>query len=191
MITTLGVEFTPMGTNIVCSVNSSLQKEGDASTGIPIGEAKQRIIDAKLWVPKGKTEKGVGKKDDLLPKKSLVKADFSDERIKVLAKRAAEIAAALGDTTARGRIGSLKMMSEGIDTFDKWWVEAEPVHKTRLLSDSKHHKMLTAEDHAAFAAAVPLCPFRGSVPTPTHEEDEEDEEPVPPKKRNGSPTTTT
>jgi hypothetical protein len=189
MISALRVEFTPMGNTIVCKVSDSLKKDTDTEPWIPIGDAKQRIVEAKLWLPKGKQDKAE-KKDDLLPKRSLVKGDFSEEGKKKLSERARAVALALGDTTARGRIGSLKLMIQGVDTFDKWWLKAKPAQKSRLLTDAKHHKEMTAEDHAALAAAVPASPFRGSVPTPTHEEDDEEEEKesIPQTKRNGSPS---
>jgi hypothetical protein len=192
LISTLRVEFTPMGVTCSCTVSGSLYKDTDPVGGIPLGEAKSRIIDAKLWTPRGAQGKVKdGPKENLLPKRSLVKADFSVDNIEKLPQRALAIASALGATTARGRIGSLKLMSEGVDTFEKWWIRADPVSKTRIFSDAKHHRDFTAQDHAAFAAVVPGCPFRGSVPTPNPEDGEEDEEPVPPQKRNGSPTTTT
>jgi len=189
MISALRVEFTPMGSSVTCLVADSLKKESDPAAGIPIGIAKQRIIDAKLWTPRGGQGKSTdGPQSNMLPKKSLVKSDFAGTS-DMLASRVAAVAAALGDTTARGRIGSLKLMVEGVDTFEEWWRQAPSSRKTRLVTDAKHHKELTAEDHAAFAAVVPGCPFRGSVPTPTHEEHESDEEdqPIPPQKRNGSP----
>lgn len=177
-----------MGTHMVCDVSGALKQATDGDTGISLGDAKKRIIDAGLWTPQG-PKKGKGNSDELLPKRSLVKKDFEESNDEQLRQRASAIAKAIGDSTARGRIGSLKLMAEGIDTFDKWWARAKPVNKTRLFSDHKHHKDFTADDHLAFARAVVQCPFRGPVPAP-QDQDQDDEEPVPPKKRNGSPTTT-
>jgi hypothetical protein len=173
LITELNVKFTPLGAQISCQVATSLKKEGDGPAELPIGEAKQRIIAANLWTPKGR-EKGSGPKEDLLPKKSLVKKDFEGGDQEKLARRAKAVALALTDTTARGRIGSLKLMHEGVDTFDKWWSGAEPKYKTRLLADSKHWKEFTPAEHLALAKALPECPFRGVVPTPSAEEDEDE-----------------
>jgi len=173
MITNLSVGFTPMGVTIKCRVNPSLSREGDDPAGIPIGDAKQRIIDAGLWSPRAQKTGNV-KKEELLPKKSLVKKDFEKGSIDKLSARVAAVAAALGDTTARGRIGSLKLMHEGVDTFDKWWSGANPAQKARLLSDNKHFKEFSDDDCKILARQIPGSPFRGSVPTPTPEEEDEE-----------------
>jgi hypothetical protein len=181
-VTSLKVEFNPMGTNIFVHVNASLQKETETdTTKIALGEAKERIIAAKLWAPKGAKSKTGDKKDGInLPKKSLVKGDFSGTA-ETLKARALAVAKALGDTTARGRIGSLKLMLEGVDTFEKWWVDAPDSSKSRLLMDAKHHNDLTSDDHSSLARVLVGSPFRGSVPTPSEDGEEEDEEPIPAK----------
>jgi hypothetical protein len=172
LITELIAKFTPMSTEVYCQVNPSLSKEGDNPTGIPIGEAKGRIIEGGHWTPRGQSKPKDGSNKELLPLKSLVKKDFDGKNKQELAKRAKAVALALTDTTARGRIGSLKLMREGIDTFDKWWRGAPPEWKSRLLSDSKHYKELDEEDHIALAECLPESPFRGTVPTPSPEEEE-------------------
>jgi hypothetical protein len=146
---------------------------------IPLGVAKQLIIDAGLWTPKGPKNRDGKKIDNPLPKKSLTKEDFKDPG--TLVSRTAEVASALKDTTARGRIGSLNLMLEGIDTFEKWWTAAPPSSKTRLLMDEKHYKQLTDVEHLRFSEVVTSCPFRGAVPAPAPEgdgaDDSEDEDP--------------
>jgi hypothetical protein len=174
-ITELNVQFKPMGTTISCRVLPSLLKEGEGMADIAVGDAKQRIIAAGLWTPKVKEKGGDKKKGDLLPLKTLVKRDFEEKDKTKFAARVKAVAEALGDTTARGRIGSLKLMAEGVDTFEKWWRAASPGHKTRLLTDAKHYKEFTREDSAAVAAAIPECPFRGPVPAPAPEEEDEGE----------------
>jgi len=184
-ITELTVQWKPMGVTVFCRVNPSLQREGEGSVDIPVGDAKARIISAGLWTPKG-SEKGKDKvkKDDLLPLKSLTIKDFEEKDKEKFTARVLAVAKALGDTTARGRIGSLKMMIEGVDTFEDWWDEASPAQKARLLSDAKHYKEFGRGEMSAIADSLPACPFRGSVPTPTPEEDSK-EEPVPPPKAEG------
>jgi len=188
-ITELKVVFTPMGTNIACKVQPSLCGEDGADAIIPIGDAKARIIAAGLWTPKGQEKGGKTKKADLLPLKTLVSRDFDEKDPEKFKARVLAVAKALGDQTARGRIGSLKLMAEGVDTFEKWWSVASCSDKSRLLSDAKQHKTFTRENHAAVAAAFSECPFRGPVPTPAPEEDDAEKEkpPTPSPGRRGSP----
>lgn len=192
-ITQLTVEYKPMGVTVFCRVNASLQKEGEGPADIPVGDAKERIIAANLWTPRGKEKGGNDKKTfDSLPLKSLVKRDFDEKDPKKFSARVLAVAKALGDTTARGRIGSLKMMIEGIDTFEKWWSDAKPAAKARLLSDAKHFKEFSREEIVQIAQSLIECPFRGSVPTPTPEEEEEEGPVAPPKaERQGSPKSQT
>jgi len=177
-----------MGTQVACKVLTSLKKEGETDSPIPLGDAKQRIVDAGLWTPRGQEKSKGTKKDDLLPLRSLTKKDFEEKDEKKLLARILAVAKELGDTTARGRIGSLKLMAEGIDTFDKWWQNANPPDKSRLLADAKHWKTFTRDDHVAVATLVRECPFRGSVPTPTPEEDDEEDEVVPEAKASRTPS---
>jgi len=188
-ITELNVKFTPTGEMHSCKVITSLQKEGEGNADIPVGDAKARIISAGLWTPKVPEKGGDKKKGDLLPLKSLVKRDFDEKDPKKFATRVLAVAKALGDTTARGRIGSLKLMTEGIDTFEKWWEVANPAHKARLLTDAKHFKEFTRDEFVLIANSIPECPFRGSVPAPTPEEEDEEEKPTAPAKpgESGSP----
>jgi hypothetical protein len=173
-ISKMTIVFTPMGNNVSCTVQASLLKDGEtADKLISVGDAKQRIIDAKLWAPKGK--EGGKETKDLLPKKSLCKEDFSGTTDDVLLKRANAVAKALGDTTARGRIGSLKLMIEGVDTFEKWWVNSAPSEKSRLLADKKHHDGFSDADHLRLSSLMVVCPFRGPVPASSQEEAEEPE----------------
>jgi hypothetical protein len=177
-ISLMRVEFNPMGNSIKCSVSSDLQKNGDPGDGfIPIGEAKSRIIEAKLWSPRDKAgSKKNGDKSSNLPKKSLTKDDFEAKSEEEFLQRVLAVAKATGDTTARGRIGSLKMYIEGCDTFEKWWDSAAPAEKSRLLTDKKNHESLSEQQHIAVGRVLSKCPFRGSVPVQGQEEDEEEQE---------------
>jgi hypothetical protein len=170
-ISTLTVEFTPSGTQMAVVLGDAVSAKIPAApkTAIPCGVAKQWIVDAGLWSPKG--EKGTAQQQNVLPLKSLVKRDFEEKNLPNLATRAKAVAAALGDTVARGRIGSLGYMESGVDTFDKWWRVASPKHKSRLVSDDRHWKEFSDDEHRAIARALSPCPFRGNVPTPKEEED--------------------
>lgn len=136
-------------------------------------QLKERVLAKKLWSPKGKTAPG-GKKEQELPLRSLVKKDFEGADKDKLAKRAAAVATALGSDNARGRIGSLGLMSKGLNSFEKWWAAAPPLPKAKLLSDGKQWKQFTKSELDLLGAAVTNCPFRGTVPTP-HEEEEKEE----------------
>jgi len=183
------IKKTPFGWNMTCQVAASVNTEA-AGKDIALGVAKQLIVDAGLWTPKGPKAKAGKDSENPLPKKSLVKDDFKDPG--KLASRAAEVASALRDTTARGRIGSLKLMLEGVDTFEEWWRKAPPSSKVRLLMDEKHFKQLTDTEHLRFSEVVVSCPFRGAVPAPAPEgdgaDDSEDEDPPrpPPQRKAGS-----
>jgi hypothetical protein len=174
-ISNLEVKFTPMGISMEATLGSPVtQKVTGAPTGpLAIGMAKQFIIDAGLWSPRGgKTGASTGPE---LPKRTLVKSDLEGKNRENLAQRAKAVALALGDTTARGRIGSLSYMRDGHDTFEKWWKVAPPKCKARLVMDDKHWKDLSDEDYSAIAKALDPCPFRGTVPTPKEEEHEAEE----------------
>jgi len=170
------VKFTPMGTNVSCCVASQLLRNGETlETLIPLGDAKNRIIEKGLWSPgkPGGKKAGETSKANALPKKSLCKDDFkeNDDAVK---SRAIAVAAAIGDTTARGRIGSLNLMIEGVDTFEEWWSSAAAAEKTRLLSDKKHHDQFSESDHLRVVNLLGGdCPFRGPIPEPSTEKEEE------------------
>jgi hypothetical protein len=170
-VTALSVEFTPLGTQIGCKVQPSLKKKDDPTNGIiALGEAKNRIVEANLWSPKGPKKGDGATASVMLPKKSLTKKDFEGDDATLL-KRVEEVSKALGDTTARGRIGSLKMFIEDEDTFEGWWERSMAAEKVRLLSDKKHHEEITPADYLRFEKIVSKCPFRGSVPSPTEEKE--------------------
>jgi len=174
-ITKLSVEFSPMGVQVSCSVQNSLLKENETlDSRIAVGDAKNRIIEKGLWTPKQGSKGSSTKKEDALPSKTLCKKDFEGTSDTQLKQRVLAVAKALGDTTARGRIGSLKMMIEGVDTFEEWWQDASAAEKTRLLSDKKHHSTFSEADYLR-VGSVTNCPFRGSVPTPSQDEEEEEE----------------
>lgn len=172
-ITTLVVEFTPMGVGVRCRIRADLRKNGeDANTDIAIGDAKNRIIEKNLWTPGNKGSKAPAKDSNVAPKKSLRLEDFSLTDSQLVA-RAKAVAAALGDSTARGRIGSLNLMVEGVDKFEDWWKSAAPSEKTRLLSDKKHHDTFAEKDHFRLNGLLSVCPFRGPVPSTPEEEEKE------------------
>jgi len=173
-ITKLGVEFGPMGNKVYCTVRSDLLSDGETKdTLVAVGDAKQRIIDKKLWVPGNRNSKSKAEPDKIAPKKSLCKEDFllSD---KLLLSRALAVAKELGDTTARGRIGSLKFNVDGSATIEEWWSDASVGEKSRLLSDKRHHDSFSLEQHTRLGELLKQCPFRGPLLTPPEEEEEED-----------------
>jgi len=169
-----------MGTHGTCTLRNDLLKDGeDSKTKIAVGDAKNRIIEAKLWTPGNKGAKGTTEPKNASPKRTLTKEDFALTDEKLLA-RALAVASALGDTTARGRIGSLKFTIEEAKTFDEWWSDVgSPFEKTRLLMDKKHHESVTADQQRKLCSLVVNCPFRGPLLPPSDEEGEEEEDPEP------------
>jgi len=172
----LNSTFTPTGTNIVVTLSDEIDKN---AVKIAPGLAKQIIIDSGKWSPRatGKGIKDSKKTEPARPKKSLIKKDFEDGAEKVK-ERALAVAKALGSTTAKGRIGSQKLMIEEVDTFEGWWKVAPASAKIKLFTDKKHLESLDKDDIANFGKLMNgKCPFRGSVPTPKEEESdlEEDE----------------
>jgi len=178
-VSSIGVTFTGGTTSVAFDLGPLVQvPDGTGRKAVPPGMAKHYIIESGLWSPVSQQRSKAGTKSDgvQLPKKSLVPKDFEDASSDDdLRKRTAAVAAALTDTVARGRIGSLNMMRKGVETFDKWWAVAPADAMTRLVMDQKHHLGLTDKDHLRFKKVVAKCPFRGPVPTP--KEEEEDEEP--------------
>lgn len=148
--------------------------EGNETVGLEISPAqlKERVVLKKLWSPKGNTSKK-DKEDDPLPKRSLVKKDFEGGDKKKLLERVVAVATALGSDNARGRIGSLNLMRDGITAFDKWWSVAPGSAKAKLLADGKHWKQFTRSETDLLGSVSSNCPFRGTVPTPKEEEKEE------------------
>jgi len=173
-ITSLNVKYTPMGVTVDCQVRNDLLSTGETKdTKVAIGDAKSRIIEKKLWTPgKQGSKASTDKESNVAPKKSLRKEDFSLDNQKLIA-RAEAVAKALGDSTARGRIGSLNLMIEGVDTFERWWSDAAPAEKSRLLTDKKHHDTFTDEEHIRLNKLLVQCPFRGPVPPLPQDEEEE------------------
>jgi len=92
-----------------------------------------------------------------------------------LLARANAVAKAVGDNTARGRIGSLRFMRDGVDTFEEWWSGASPNEKARLITDKKHLDSFQDSWVIRLSDIMDKCPFRGPVPKPSEEEEEEDE----------------
>jgi len=148
-------------------------------------EAKQIIVSARLWAPKGRTGASSIKSDNPRPKKSLTIEDFSSSNVSGLKARASSVAKELGSDTARGRIGSLKLSIEGVNTFPEWWSSASPSDKTRVLTDKKHFDKLSGLMHVTLSNLMDECPFRGAVPAPSKEDDEDsaNEEPVKPGRK--------
>jgi hypothetical protein len=180
-VSSIGVTFTGGTTSVAFDLGPLVKvPDGTDRMAVPPGMAKHYIIESGLWSPANQQRAKAGVKNDgvQLPKKSLVPKDFesttSDEELR---KRTAAVAAALTDTVARGRIGSLKFMRKGVDTFEKWWLAAPSESKTRILMDQKHHLALKKGDHDRFKKVVTQCPFRGPVPTPSEEEEDKEEPP--------------
>lgn len=169
------IEMTPTGTNIICKVDAA--RLGLKEELVAAGIARQAIIDKGLWTP----GKPGGKKSDIkqeLPKKSICKKDFEGNDSSLL-NRARSVANTIGDTTARGRVGSMGLARKGKATFEDWWNGAGGKRKARLLTDKKHYETLSDEDLARFDKVLSECPFRGAVPPL---EEEAKEEPKPKKK---------
>jgi hypothetical protein len=173
-ISKLQVEYLPMGYKVSCRVSAEISAEL-ASTDVAPLQAKELIIKSGKWSPRaGKSKTADGGQPR--PKKSLVEDDFKDGTEK-LRTRALAVAEALGSTVAMGRIGSLKLMIKGADTFKKWWDEAEPSEISRLFADAKRWEKFTDENHKALSEALgDNCPFRGSVPTPEAEAEDKPKE---------------
>jgi hypothetical protein len=166
----LTVVLSAMDTKVVARVSSEVDKD-KSNVDLSAAQAKALIIAKGLWTPKGGQKNPSTKKEEGgRPSRSLTVDDFSDGPAKVLARTLA-IAKLQGDTTARGRIGSLKLMIEGADTFEKWWASAKSEDKLRLFTDEKHRAKIPDKVQQQFAKAVGECPFLGSVPTPSKEED--------------------
>jgi len=162
------IEMTPTGTNTICTVDAA--RLGLKETKVAAGIARQAIIEKGLWTPgKPGEKKSVSKQE--LPKKSICKKDFEGNDSSIL-NRARSIANTIGDTTARGRVGSMGLARKGKDTFESWWNGAGGKRKLRLLSDKKHYESFSDEDFARFDKILVECPFRGAVP-PLEEEEAE------------------
>jgi hypothetical protein len=173
----LTVKFTPTGYSVQCSLPDYLREGTETeSTQFAVGEAKQRIINKGLWTPggnsKGTKKPAANANNNPVPKKTLVAEDFllDDDKLRA---RALAVAKELGDTTARGRIGSLKMMIDGCDTFESWWTSAAPAEKTRLVAEKKHHDKFSGDEHKRLSSLLGTCPFRGPVPSPSEEDEDE------------------
>jgi len=166
---TLTVRFTAMETSIVVRVTETVDKE-KSKIDISAAQAKQLIIEKGLWTPREKS-KPSSKKDveSHRPSRSLTADDFNDGDEKVLARTLA-IAKLQTDTVARGRIGSLKLMLDGADTFKNWWAVASSENKLRLFTDKKHLEGIAKPMQLRFGGIVKECPFRGPIPTPSEEE---------------------
>lgn len=177
----ISLEFHADGMKFSCECfpGPALFKEGEVRPterkAYPASVLKDKIIEMKLWTPREKGIKAKKDKELALPIRSLTESDFdvktSDE---AFLKRVAAVAAAIGDTRARGRIGSLQLMVEGVNTFEEWWRVAPNKSKALLLMDGKRVNQLTPTDGSRLGRLVVQCPFRGTVPSPS-EEAEEDE----------------
>lgn len=159
------IEFSPTGTNVLCTIDP--ERLGLKQAKVSAGIARQAIIDKGLWTPgKPGGKKSVTKQE--LPKKSICKKDFEGNDASLL-NRARSVANTIGDTTARGRVGSMGLARKGKNTFEDWWSGAGGKRKARLLADKKHYDSLSDEDLARLDKVLDECPFRGAVP-PLEEE---------------------
>jgi len=161
---------------------------GQTRENLGPGQAKQLIIDSGLWSPGQRGKKsGSGKSETDLPKRSLCPKDFEGTSDAKLLGRIQAVAREIGSEKAKGRIGSLRLMIAGQDTFQKWWTAASSEDKTRLLTDKKQYDQLQAAFRARVGVVCSQCPFQGTVPTPApleegEEEDQDEEEEEPQRK---------
>jgi len=186
-ITELTLKVTPGSVAIVCKLGKAVEvPEGTDRNSLTPQQAKSFIEDAKLWSPGGKQKSGAKKEEVKLPKRSLCKEDFSGTDANLL-NRIRSVAKDIGDNTARGRIGSLKIFKEGCDSFDKWWEKAGPREIGHLLTSKAYFEKLSDADFVRIKSVCEKSPFRGSnLPLPEkakegkEDQDESDEEPVKP-----------
>lgn len=165
LITSLEVGFTPGGTNVAISLSDQVPvPEGTSRDKLPPGMAKQYILDSGLASLK---KRGQGNKEtggQPLPVRSLCAADADD--VGKLDARIKAVAMKLGSSVALGRIGSLKMMIDGVQSFEDWWSRAKPDNKVKLVMDDKHWKTLTSEQASIILGKLEhmSSPFRGPLP---------------------------
>jgi hypothetical protein len=170
------LKITPSTTSMVVTLSPDIKTDKPVKD-IAAGVAKQIIIEAGLWTPGQRgVQKSSGNSGEQLPKRSLCKRDFDGTSDNALKARISSVAKEIGDDRARGRIGSLRLMVEGVDKFAAWWKQALPNDKMRLLADKKAIDQLDPQDILRFSRLTEECPFRGTVPTPS--EEEEDQEPI-------------
>lgn len=172
------LEILPSGTSCKCELGGQVDvPEGQSRKDLGPGQAKQLIIDSGLWSPGQRGKKsGSGKNETELPKRSLCVKDFEGTTDAKLLARIQSVAKEIGSEKAKGRIGSLRLMIAGSDTFDKWWTAASSEDKVRLLTDKKQYDQLQAAFRARVGVVCSQCPFQGTVPTPAPKEGEEEEE---------------
>jgi len=183
-ISKLTFQVTPGSSSISVDLGSSVKiPEGIKREGLTPQQAKFYIEEAELWKPKSKEKSNTSKKEvRKLPNGSLTKEDF-EGKDSTLLNRIREVANNVGENTARGRIGSLKMYKEGCDTFEKWWKQASDDNVGRLLVSKKYFDKLNPGDLTRLRKVCQESPFRGSeLPTPPKkgEEDDSEEEEEPP-----------
>jgi hypothetical protein len=164
---TLSVNLSALDKRVVARVTQQVDPER-CSEDLSAAQAKAIIVEKGLWTPKGAKPNSVGS-GEARPKRSLTADDFKDGPSKVRARTLA-IAREQTDTVARGRIGSMGLMIPGCNTFEKWWNQADSESKLRLFTDKKHFDSIPSPARSHFHEAVPVCPFRGTVPTPQEEE---------------------
>lgn len=174
-ISKITLEVRPLSIECGVYVAGSINLE-KSKIAVSAAEAKALIIAAGVWSPKG-TKTAAGQKVVALkPKRTLVLEDFKGNA-DALKERALAVAKELTDQKARGRIGSLNLMIDGADTFEKWWLQAKGTDKVRLFVDEKHLKTLQPVHTEKLIQVLGAdCPFRGPVPTPKAEDQEEEDE---------------
>lgn len=170
-ITSIEVSMTPGGSMVKCTLGPEVKTDKNVKDIAP-GVAKMLIVESGLWTPGQKGKASKPDKPAELPKRSLVPADFDGKKDEALRARVTSVADAIGAERARGRIGSLRLMSDGVDTFKKWWKTQNPESRARLLTDKKSFDKLSASHLARLSEVVVDCPFPGPVPTPKEEEEE-------------------
>lgn len=177
-IISVTVEITPGTTSVKMTLGDKITKT-QSKVDLAPGQAKEAIINEGLWSPGNKGKKNsAGNPGEELPKRSLCKRDFEGNDT-ALQARVTSVAKEIGDERARGRVGSLRLMQDGVDKFDKWWANSSAESKIRLLADKKAIAKLEPDDFLRFDRVITGCPFRGEVPTPSAEdEEEEDDAPI-------------
>lgn len=175
LILEINAKFTPTGTTISLRVPDSLKlPEGVDRNQVPPGLVKSAIQDSGLVPKRGKSAGSGNAVEQPMPARSLCDRDVVD--VSKLPARISSVSEKIGPTAAAGRIGSLKLYIEGLDTFEKWWAAAPSDSKVRLLTDEKHYKGLSADAKGVISSYLRECPFRGSVPTPSEEEEADEPE---------------
>lgn len=174
LISKLSVDFTPGGTQVSISLSDQVPVPQGGRDLLPPGRAKQLILDSGLSSLKKGNQKNKETKGQPAPVRSLWAADADD--VDNLETRIKAVAMKLGSSVALGRIGSLKMHFEGVQSFEDWWSLAQPDQKVKLVMDDKHWKATSAEQAAVILGKLGEVgsPFRGPLPIKSQNDKKEE-----------------